>query len=137
MIYIYSSRVRVTPSPHPKVHYPVGKRENSKAEIGMSFGLSPSLRFRTRNRFPFSFLFHDVSIFRIRARRIQRRLEFKERSARERETDFERFPEVGGKKLKALQAGTADSEFSRWGHERGGADAVRSFRDCLPLLAGI
>lgn len=57
--------------------------------------------------------------------------QFKERSAQERETDFERFPEVG-EKLKAPQAGNADSEFSRWGHERSGGDAVRSFRDCLP-----
>lgn len=31
---------------NPKVHYLVGKRENSKAKIEMCFGFSPSLRFR-------------------------------------------------------------------------------------------
>lgn len=36
---------------NPQVHYLDGKRENSKAEIGMSFGLSSSLRFRTHSRF--------------------------------------------------------------------------------------
>lgn len=53
--------------------------------------------------------------------------EFKERSARGRETDFERFPEVGGEGLKAPQAGNADSEFSQWGHERGGAMRLEVF----------
>lgn len=63
-----------------------------------------------------------MSVFPMRARRIQHRHNLrKEAPAKERETDFERFPEVGREKLKAPQAGNADSEFSRWGHERGGA----------------
>lgn len=104
----------------------------------MSFGLSPSLRFRGSRyavlRAPLSSyaplslsLFHDVCLSHAGAPN-STSPEFKERSARERETDFERFLEVGGEKLKAPQAGNADSEFSLGGDtERGGAMRLEVF----------
>lgn len=64
--------------------------------------------------------------------------QFKGRSARERETDFERFPEVGGKELKATQPATADVRkilSLSLEKTRRGTRAVRSFRDCLPCYS--
>jgi len=51
--------------------------------------------------------------------------QFKERNARR--LISKRFLKVGGEKLKAPQAGNADSEFSRWRHERGRAMRLEVF----------
>lgn len=107
---------------------PLSRRKTWKFESGNRDEFRTfDLRFRgSRYRSPFSscastlrFFFHDVCFSHAGAPN-STSSQFKERSARERETDFKRFLEVG-EKLKAPQAGNADSEFSRWGHERGAA----------------
>jgi len=116
------------------IHYLIGKRENSKAEIEMSFGFSPSLRFRGSRYCSPSFLhalsprlFFVMPVFPMRACRIRHRLNLRKETPGKERLISKRFLKVGGEKLKAPQAGNADSEFSRWRHERGRAMRLEVF----------
>lgn len=93
----------------PKARYHGGEGENSKAGVGgISFGLSGELAV-PRNHFP-SPLAVALSRRRLsspcgRAEPNSTASQFKERSARERETDFERFPGVGEEKRRGEREG--------------------------------